>query len=179
MNNHKFALPLLQKYAVPFTLSLIVKNTDEFSLDPSTSIDYAHMTWEQVLEMAAGGAEVLNHSYNLHGWGRGRTGCAQKYGESAETYRAALTEDLLRAQARIFEMTDRVPRAFAYPYGKYNDCANGVLRQLGFLATLTCDYGVNVLKKGDPDCLFNLKRICRAHGESAEKIINEAMKTLR
>ncbi|MDR3278079.1 MAG: polysaccharide deacetylase family protein, partial [Oscillospiraceae bacterium] len=32
MNNHRFALPILQKYASPFALSLIVKNTDEFSL---------------------------------------------------------------------------------------------------------------------------------------------------
>jgi peptidoglycan/xylan/chitin deacetylase (PgdA/CDA1 family) len=179
MNNHRFALPILQKYASPFALSLIVKNTDEFSLDPSASIDYAHMTWEQVLEMAESGAEVLNHTYNLHGWGRGRTGCVQKYGESAEAYGEALTDDLLRAQARIYEMTGRAPRAFVYPYGKYNDNTNGVLKQLGFLATLTCDYGVNVLKKGDPDCLFNLKRICRSHGESAEKMINGAMKTLR
>jgi peptidoglycan/xylan/chitin deacetylase (PgdA/CDA1 family) len=172
LNNHKFALPLLRRYNVPVSLSLIVKNTDDFSLDPSTSIDYAHMTWEQVREMAVNcRAEITNHTYAMHGWGHGRNGCTQKRGEDDASYTDALTRDVTQAQSRIREMTGATPRVFVYPYGKYSDLTDSVLKSLGIEATLTCDYGVNVVEKGNPECLYNLKRVCRSHGVGAGKLL--------
>lgn len=70
------------------------------------------------------------------------------------------------------------PDAFAYPYGKYSDTTDSILRKLGFRATLTCDYGVNLLTR-DPDCLYRLKRASRPHGQSIEQVLDGAFQTLR
>lgn len=171
MNNHKLALPLLRAYNVPVSLSIIVKNTDDFTRDPSASIDYAHMTWAQINEFVSYGAEITNHTYAMHGWGVGRNGCTQKPGEPDAEYVTELTRDVLTAQTHIYENTYTVPETFVYPYGKYSDKTDEVLKNLGFQATLTCDYGVNLIEKGRPDCLYNLKRVCRAHGVSAQSAI--------
>jgi hypothetical protein len=54
-----------------------------------------------------------------------------------------------------------------------------ILKELGFKATLTVQYGVNVIKPDKPEKLYGLKRICRAHNQSIQKMIKEGMKTIK
>ena len=75
-------------------------------------------------------------------------------------------------------MTGETPTAFAYPYGRYNKNTDLILKEFGFRATLTCDYGINQIYR-NPDCLYHLKRICRAHGQRIDILLTEGMKTLR
>ncbi len=179
LNNYVNVLPLLRHYRAKIVLSLLGKNTDDFTEHPSSSLDYAHVTWTQLNEMLDSGlVEVQNHSYNLHGFTSRRIGCRQRPGESDAAYERLLTEDVEKLQDELFLRTGRVPQTFAYPYGAYSDLADAVLRELGFRATLTCDFGVNMLTD-DPDCLFRLKRICRAHGHGAAELLTEAYRTLR
>ena len=68
-NNYVYVLPLLQQYSARIVLSLLGRNTDDFTEWPSESIDYAHVTWDQLNEMLDTGlVEVQNHSYNLHAY---------------------------------------------------------------------------------------------------------------
>ena len=76
-------------------------------------------------------------------------------------------------------MTGQAPTTFTYPYGKYSDNTAAILRELGFRATFSCEYGINLLNKEGETDLFNMKRICREHGVSAEKSIKGAAKTLK
>lgn len=176
-NNYVYVLPLLQRYHAKIVLSLLGKNTDDFSEYPSENIDYAHMTWDQLAEMRDSGCvELQNHSYNLHALTDARVGCRQSAGESDEAYRQLLTEDLVRLQTEFDEHLGCWPDTFAYPYGKYSDNTDLILRQLGFCATLTCDYGVNRITH-DPECLYRLKRVCRSHGKTAGSLIQAVMKT--
>ena len=50
-NNYVYVLPLLQQYSARIVLSLLGRNTDDFTEWPSKSIDYAHVTWSQLNEM--------------------------------------------------------------------------------------------------------------------------------
>ena len=50
-NNYVYVLPLLQQYSARIVLSLLGRNTDDFTEWPSESIDYAHVTWDQLNEM--------------------------------------------------------------------------------------------------------------------------------
>ena len=43
-NNYVYVLPLLQQYSARIVLSLLGRNTDDFTEWPSESIDYAHVT---------------------------------------------------------------------------------------------------------------------------------------
>lgn len=177
-NNYLYVLPLIQKYNVKIVLSLIGKDADDFTQYHGTSVDYAKMTWDQIGEMVDTGlVELQNHTYNLHG-STSRIGCTQPVWESDEAYVQTLTEDVQRLQEDIFRRTGRAPAAFAYPYGKFSDLTDEVLEELGIRATLSCRYGINIITR-DPDCLWRLMRVCRAHGQSAEKVLTEAYKTLQ
>ncbi len=157
-------LPLLRAYGMPMVLSVIAGSADEFSAYPGEDPRRAHATWTQLRALADSGfAELQNHSYALHHGGGGAWGCDRRPGESPAAYEARLGEDALKAQERLLAETGRTALVFTYPYGRWSGESEAVLRELGFRATFTCDYGVNRLT-GDPDCLFGLRRICRSHG---------------
>ena len=175
-NNYVYVLPLLQQYSARIVLSLLGRNTDDFTEWPSKSIDYAHVTWSQLNEMLDTGlVEVQNHSYDLHAYTSERHGCMQNRGESDAAYTQLLRADLQRLQDELAEHTGRTPDTFAYPYGKYGDLTDTVLRGMGFQATLTCDWGVNHITR-DPACLYRLGRICRSHNQSLQSVLQRAMK---
>jgi len=178
-NNYLYVLPLLKEYNAKIVLSVIGKDADDFTQYHSTSIDHAKMTWDQIAEMAESGlVELQHHTYDLHDNSHFRIGCAQGRGESDEDYIRLLTEDTLRLQEDIHRRTGHIPTTLAYPYGKSSPLTDSVLAELGFRATLSCDYGVNRITR-HPDCLWQLKRICRSHGHSAGSLLEEAFKTLQ
>lgn len=182
LNTYKFAYPLIKKYGVSMVLSLIGKSSDDFTQSPSTSIDYSHVTWDQLGEMVSSGlVEVQNHTYNLHrmnGPHSGRLGCMRKYGESDEEYERILKEDITKLQRKLLITTGYLPNTFTYPYGKYNSISDRVIRELGFKASLSCDFGINIITR-DPECLYNLKRVGRPHGTSLERVLKKAWDNMR
>jgi len=179
LNNYVNVFPLLKKYNMKIVLSIIGKSTDDFSDIPDANMDYSHITWTQLNEMINSGlVELQNHTYNMHINCKGRFGCTQKWGESDEEYEKFIMDDLGKLQDRIKEMTGKLPTAFAYPYGKLSGCTDEILKKMGFKATLSCRYGINVITK-NPETLYGLKRICRAHGKNLNNLIKEAMKTLK
>ena len=179
LNNYRYAYPLLKTYDMKIVLSILVKNTDDFTDFPDGNLDYAHVNWAQLNEMARSGrVEIQNHTYNMHRITKKRTGCVKGRNENEEKYRRLFEADLCLSQSRIFEMTGNIPTAFVYPYGRYNDLTDLILKQSGFIATFTCDYGINSITK-DPESLYRLKRICRAHNERIDKVLSEGMKALQ
>ena len=179
LNNYIYVLPLLKKYDMKIVFSVIGKNTDDFTRIPDNNIDYSHVTWDQLNEMQSSGyVEIQNHSYNLHRVSKGRIGCIQKFGESLSHYEQIMTEDIAKYQEEITLHTGRTPNTFTYPYGNSTKNTNLILKKIGFKASLSCKYGINLISK-NPEILFGLKRICRSHGHGIEKMIKGAMKTLK
>lgn len=173
-STYKYVYPLIKKYNVKIVLSIVGKSTDDFTEVKDENVEYSHITWAQLNEMLESGlVEVQNHTYNMHTAKNGRKGCNQKPGENFNTYQSALTDDLTKLQNEIAEKTGRLPSTFTYPYGVYNDNTIQILKELGFKAGLSCRYGMNVVSK-DMN-LYQLRRICRSHGESVEKLIKEVM----
>ncbi|MHC1696292.1 MAG: polysaccharide deacetylase family protein [Eubacteriales bacterium] len=182
LNTYKFAYPLIKKYGMSMVLSLIGKSSDDFTQSPSKSIDFTHVTWDQLNEMLSSGlVEVQNHTYNLHkmnGPHSGRLGCIRKYGESDEEYERILREDITKLQRKLLITTGYLPNTFTYPYGKYNSISDRIIRELGFKASLSCDFGINIITR-DPECLYNLKRVGRPHGTSLERVLKKAWDNMR
>lgn len=175
-NNYVFAYPLLRKYNVKAVLSVIGKNTDDFTRYPSDNINYAHMTWSQLKELQESGFfEMQNHTYNLHAYAS-RKGCSKKRGESNETYNKVLSGDVLELQTKMQENIGITPTTFTYPYGDVSKESVPIIKQLGFKASLSCDYGINVIGK-KPDGLFCLKRVSRYHKASLKKTLEKAFRT--
>ena len=179
LNTYKNVFPLLKKYDMKIVLSIVGKSTDDFSKVNDNNINYAHLTWDEINEMAASGlVEIQNHTYNLHKIANGRYGCGQKYNETLENYEKLITEDVNMFQTQIEAMTDLTPTTFTYPYGKYNNNTEQILKNLGYKATLSCQYGVNLIGR-NPEELYGLKRMCRSHNHEISRLIKEGMETLK
>jgi peptidoglycan/xylan/chitin deacetylase (PgdA/CDA1 family) len=172
-------LPLLRETGMPIVLSVIAGSADEFSAYTQGKARLAHAPWPRLRELADSGlVELQNHSYGLHRSHSGGWGCDRPAGESPGAYAERLAADVLRAQERIWEETGQKCQVFTYPYGRYCAESEELLREIGFRATLTCDFGVNRLSPQE-DCLFGLRRICRSHGADLPALLDEAYQTLK
>jgi poly-beta-1,6-N-acetyl-D-glucosamine N-deacetylase len=172
-NNYLYAYPLLKKYNMKAILSIIGRYTDQYSLSGEVSPIYSHVTWQQINEMIDSGCiEIQNHSYNLHSISPGRTASMKVSGETMEHYKTALLSDTIRLQAQIDSYTRRMPTTYTYPFGLISKESIDILKEVGFKATLTCYSGINHITD-DPQCLFQLKRLLRQHGVSAESLLNK------
>ncbi|HEX3025951.1 MAG TPA: polysaccharide deacetylase family protein [Clostridia bacterium] len=176
LNDYVYAYPLIKKYGVKIVLSVIGKNTEDFSNVSDSNLDYAHVTWKQLNEMSDSGfIEIQNHTYNLHSITRKRFGCEKSKSESVGQYQDLLRNDLSKCQNLISANTGQMPTTFAYPYGSISKEALPVIKSLGFQATFSCTYGINKITK-DPAELYGLKRITRYHGRPLQRTMKECDK---
>lgn len=152
-------------------ISIIGEITDKYSNELRKDINYPNLVWPQINEMIEDGvAEIQNHSYNMHS----KYGSGKLKREGAEAYKARFKSDLEKMQARVKEMTGLSPTIFTYPFGKISKESYPVLKELGFLGSLSCYEGLNILQQGKPDSLFLLKRYIRKSDRPVMKILKIA-----
>jgi len=153
-------LPILQKYNCKAVISIVGKYVDE-STDATYSNPY--LNWAQVKELVDSPyVEIQNHSYSMHDLSK-RKGCSIIKGESYDKYKNKIIEDVGYLQSQINEKTGYTPKAFTYPYGIICEECDEILEELGFIATLSCYSGVNLLSKNQKE-LYKLKRYNRPSG---------------
>ncbi len=167
-NNYYYALPILKKYDCKMVMSPIGYYTDIFSKEDDSHPNYSHCTWDQIGEMAKSGlVEIQNHTYDLHSRKNGRVGTCKKSWESLENYAAVLSADVMKMQRELKEYSDVTPTAFTYPYGEVCDESKPIIKNLGFKASLTCQYKMNYITR-DPESLYCMGRYLRSAGTSSE-----------
>ena len=168
--NYTYILPILKKHECKAVVSIVGKYVDKST---ENSINYtSYLNWDQVKELVDSPyIEIQNHSYNMHDDGNRRGSCKMK-GESYEEYEKALKEDVEKLQILMEEKTGYKPTTFTYPYGFISKESNAILTDMGFLATLSCYTGVNVLS-GSKDELYELKRFNRPKGINQEKFFKQ------
>ena len=173
-NNLTLAMPLMEQYNMKMMLSVIGEPAQIFTDTEDLSERYGHLSWAQLRQMLdTGRVELANHTWALHSNERGRRGCCRKNGECLEEYRQMLTADLMRLQDALYQHCGVRPTTFTYPYGSKCPELLEILRELGFEATLSCGEGVNLLRRGDVDGLFDIKRFNRDSGRSVEDILGK------
>ena len=175
-SNYLYACPLAQKYNSKFVISPIGRYTDLYTDTPDESAYYSHCTWEELKEMADSGlVEVQNHSYDLHQSKKGALGVKKLPGESEEQYRQRLMGDLNEAQRAITEKGGIAPpTALAYPFGAMSKSTPGIVKEMGFLCTLSCEEKVCRVTR-DPNSLFELGRFLRYSGISSQEFFEKRM----
>ena len=165
-NNYTLAFPLLQKYNAKAVISLIGSESDlssdtVYRGDADTG---GNITWgEAALMVQSGLVEIGNHTYDLHRNKGGRKGADKLKGESDESYRKVLMEDLGHNQDLIAAATGQPALLFAWPFGAWptDGSADPILKDLGFAGSLTSYQIMNTIRRDDPDSLFGLKRFLR------------------
>ena len=161
-NNYNYASPILEKYGMKAVISVIGKPSEETSAAEYRAEEFCSLTWEQIREMAESGLwEIQNHTWDFHDIKNGRRGASRKNGETEAEYEALLSADLQKLQGRLKSLTGTAPNTFTWPFGAYTEECRPLLKALGFKATLSCNGGVNRIKKGDTESLYLLKRNLR------------------
>ena len=167
-NNLVYALPLLEKYDMKAVISVVGKFTeDETNRGEKQSSKYSYLTWEQVKELGDSGRVAIgNHSYNMHGES-GRKGTVRRKGESEAAYAGAVGEDIRRMQDVTLEKTGIKMNVFTYPFGAITKTSEKVVKEMGFIMSLSCYEHVNTITR-DESCLYSLGRYSRPAGSSPE-----------
>jgi peptidoglycan/xylan/chitin deacetylase (PgdA/CDA1 family) len=166
-----YVLPLLEKYDMKAVFSVIGEAAERFTKEQAAkpNAKFPNLTWPQIKEMHDSGlCEIQSHGYNLHG----RGGAGKRGGEATAVYHARLRADLQRLQSLCHEHLEFTPTTFTYPLGVIHKDAQAVLEELGFVATLSCQEGMNRLIQGDPKCLMRLKRSNRPSGKPIRVLLD-------
>ena len=176
LNNFLYAYPLLRQYESKMVFAPIGRFVDEYSEMDDRNPIYALVTWSDIKDMMDSGlVEVQNHTYNMHTTDKGRKGSMRKKGESEETYRQVLMEDVGKLQSRMQEMTGYTPTTFVYPFGAISKEALPILKEMGFQATLSCESRINTLTD-DPNCLYGLGRFRRPNSMDSKTFFTKTVK---
>lgn len=114
------AWPLLRKKKWPFTVFINTQHHNENNAQ--------YMSWSQLKELAAGGASIANHSVS-------HAHMVRRLPDETQTqWQARARDEITSAQAQIEKHLGRQPRAFAHPYGEYNQALQAILAELDFIA---------------------------------------------
>lgn len=123
-DNAHVALPLLQAYDMRATLFIITGYIGQSNRwNTRACYDVQHMTWDEVRHWHERGGDLGGHSHLHH--------CMTRL--NAEE----LQETVLLNKRLLEQETGIVPRAFAYPYGRFNQDVIEVIRQHYELAFAT------------------------------------------
>lgn len=155
-----YVLPLLEKYDMRAVFSVIGEAADKYTAQRAENprAKFPNMTWCEIKRLhESGRGEIQSHGYNVHG----KNGAGIRRGESDAAYHARLLADLQKLQERCQAELGEVPTTFTYPLGIFSAGTQAVLEELGFVASLSCQEGDNVLKPGERGKLFRLHRVNR------------------
>lgn len=127
-DNAHVALPLLQAYDMRATLFIITGYIGQSNRwNTRACYDVQHMTWNEVRHWHESGGDLGGHSHLHH--------CMTRLNSDE------LQETVLLNKRLIEQETGITPRAFAYPYGRFNQAVIDVIRRHYELAFAT-DGGV-------------------------------------
>ena len=168
-NNLSVLVPLLEKYDMTAVVSVVGSCIDNNAVKDPHNPKYSYLTWEDIGELLQSGRiEAGNHTYGMHSLYDGRIGCAISEGETEEEYHKALSDDIQRLQGEFREKIGFSPVIFTYPFGSISRESLPVIRDSGFLMTLTCRESVNYITR-EPDCLYGIGRYNRSGLYSTEE----------
>ncbi len=175
-NNLVYVLPILERMDMKAVISVVGSYTQKASELMDQNPAYAYLTWEDLRALEESGrVEIASHTYALHAIKNGREGVKRKSWETKEEHEALLISDIETFQNAMVEHGGFSIGTFAYPYGRWDNDAEAVLRKTGFTMTLTCRERMNYIER-NPASLYHLGRYNRPSGISTEEFMQKALK---
>lgn len=121
-STYEEAFPRLKKLNFPFTVFVSTMPVDKGSKN--------YMSWDQMREMRAFGAEFANHS-------TGHDYLLPRDGEDKEAWQSRIERDIQSAQKRLQKElgadVNQNPKLFSYPFGEYSDQTAEFIQSLGYI----------------------------------------------
>ena len=173
-NNYYHLLPLLEKYDMKATISIVGYYSDVLAANDPHVPQYSYLTWEDIKNcIDSGKIEIGNHTYNMHSL-NDRKGCSKLEYETEEEYEKNFYEDIGTLQTIIKMNTGITPNVFAYPFGYISPESVPLLKKIGFSAALNCFEKPNYINH-DESCLFSLNRYNRPANTSTEEFMEKLL----
>ena len=173
-NNSYYLIPLLEKYDMNATVSVVGYYSEYISVNDPHVPEYSYLTWEDIKDMnKSGRIEFGNHTYNMHS-NDNRKGCAKLSYETEEEYAEMFNNDIGLMQSLMKINTGITPVVFAYPFGYISKESVPLLKNLGFSAALNCFEKPNYITH-DESCLFELNRYNRSSKMSTEEFMTKLL----
>lgn len=156
-----YMMPLLEQYNMKASLAIIGKETDKYTKiknEDKRIKRHPHLTWDDIdMILASGLIEIICHSYDLHG----RNGAGKLLHESESEYKNRFTKDLRAFDEALKQNTGLFTKSFAYPLGVISKISDDILKDAGYLASLSCYENTNIITVGEYECLYKLNRHLR------------------
>ncbi len=108
--------------------------------------------------------EIISHTFALHD----RT---LTFAPELGTYEQLLTDDCRQMRDLCGTRFPYTSTVLVYPHGAYSAESERILHKLGVLVTVTCDTGVAVIEKGNPESLYALPRLSVWKNTKIEELI--------
>ena len=173
-NNKEYVLPILEKYNAYAVFAVVGSYTDEYTQTDVVNPAYSYLRWQDIGEiMNNGRIEFASHSYDLHNISASRIGTGKGKNEASLDYISLFHQDTQKMQSAFSANCTFTPFAYAYPMGSFCAESEQVLKKLGFLSTFSCIEGINVITRGDADCLYLLKRYNRDGRPSSQSFFEK------
>ena len=182
-DNLDIAAPILERYGMSAAISVIGVSVGKDTYKETGVPMTPHFALEDAAPWVEKGVlEIKSHSYDMHqvperDGADCRQGVLRMDGESESDYVAALTADFQRSSEQITAALPVKSDVFTYPNGLYDRLSEVTLQGMGVRATVTTDYGVNMVLRGIPQTLFALKRVGVDPGLSGAELL-ERLETL-
>jgi peptidoglycan/xylan/chitin deacetylase (PgdA/CDA1 family) len=141
------AFPLLQKYGFVGTFFIIT--------DRITYGDHNYATWGQIIEMHNAGMDIQSHT-RTHPDLRGQSD-------------VELLWQIQGSREAIEARMDKEVHFFCYPSGRYDEAAIQALKQYGYWAAVTTEYGATHTFED----IFTLKRVRIRRVDTLESFIEK------
>lgn len=171
-NNYVYLYPILKEMNMKAVISVVGEYSQRYSETGEKNANYGYLAWAEIEELAESGyVEIANHSFGLHSL-YPRKGASKKYGESDQAYKNVFDADTLKAQQILKDECGVIPIVYTYPFGCITQVSREYLKELGFLASLSCAEKLNKVTD-NPDCLFELGRFNRPSGVDTESFMKK------
>ena len=172
LNNFTEVLPLLEKYDMCATVSVVGEFIEKAEKEKDPNPLYAYLSSDDIKALEQSGrVEIGNHTHAMHEIGE-RRGCMKISGESDERYDKILSEDLSKLQNILTERVGITPIVFTYPFGFISEESYPIIKKQGFLAALTCYERINYIN-GSIDQLYRLGRFNRPPSLTTEQFMKK------
>ncbi len=159
-------VPLLEEFSFSANINIVGSLTDLYSENGETDDRYAYLNWNDIKNLSENPLiEIGHHSYAFHTLGN-RKGMGKLYSESNSAYVKIMSDDIKKLNDKMFSEIGIKPVVFAYPYGIRNDTLFELVKNDGFLITVTCRERVNKIEKNEE--LYELGRFNRPFSKSSK-----------
>lgn len=178
---YSYAYPILKELDLKAVVNIIGISVGRSTHLYEGSPIIPHFTWEQAKRMQQSGhVDIQSHSFDLHHLEKKQRlkqakGTLKLDNESPNEYAERFKKDVLRNQQFIQEHLGHPVVLYSYPYGLYNEQTEKILKEIGYIISLTIEPG---MAEVDND-FMQLRRFNMAVNKSSRQKFNEIIQQLQ